>query len=126
MWRSADSEEGFTLVEVMVAVAIAAIAMVVLFRTVTQSTSASVSVENHLAAEMLARSLLLDAAQSPVDSAFERNGRSGGFTWRLSSTALQGATARLAPRGNGLYDVKVRIEWAPRGSFELSSIVLGR
>lgn len=114
------------MVEALVALAIAAIAMVALLRAVTQSTSASVSVENHLAAGALARSLLLDAAQAAIDKPFERAGKSGDLSWKLSADTMPGPTGRLAPRGMGLYDVRVIVGWAPRGRLELNTIVLGK
>jgi len=114
------------MVEALVALAIAAIAMVALLRAVTQSTSASVSVESHLAAGALGRSLLLDAAQAAIDKPFERTGKSGDLSWRLSADTLPGPTGRLAPRGMGLYDVRVTVSWAPRGRLELNTILLGK
>lgn len=122
----ASSERGFTMVEALVALAIAALAMVALFRTSTQSTTASVSVETHLAAGALARSLLLDVAQTPIEKPFDRTGKAGSLSWKLSAAIAKGDLARLAPRGAGLYDVRVAVTWAPSGRLELNTIVLGR
>lgn len=119
-------EDGFTLVEVLVALAIAAIAMVALFRAATQSTSASVSVENHLLATALARSLLLETSQSPLQEPFTRKGSDKGFEYAIAARSLSGAAGRLAPRGMALYDVTVTVNWEPRGSYELSTVVLGK
>lgn len=120
------NDHGFTLVEVLVALAIAAVAMVALFRAAAQSTSATVSVENHMAATSLARSLLLDAAQKPIAEPFTRKGDAEGYGYAISASALTGAAGRLAPRGMTLYDVKVTVTWVPRGHYELATVVLGK
>ncbi len=124
--RFAASDRGFTLVEVLVALSIAAVAMVALFRASAQSTSASVSVESHLAAAALARSLLLDAAQQPLAEPFTRKGNDDGLGYAVTATVLTSAAGRLAPRGMALYDVNVTVTWEPRGRFELSTVVLGK
>lgn len=107
------------------ALAIAAVAMVALFRAATQSTTASVSVDNRMAAATLARSLLLDAAQAPISASLNQKGRSEGLSYIITATPLTGATGRLAPRGLALYDVTVTVTWAPRGRYDLSTVVLG-
>lgn len=120
-----SAEDGFTLVEVLVALAIAAVAMVALFRAATQSTTASLSMENRLAASTLARSLLLDNAQAPMNVSIDRKGKSEGFGYAISASPLTGALGRLAPRGLALYDVTVTVTWEPRGRYDLSTVVLG-
>jgi type II secretion system protein I len=120
-----SAEQGFTLVEVLVALAIAAVAMVALFRAATQSTTASISVENRMAAATLARSLLLDTAQAPISVAVNQKGKSEGLSYAITATPLTGSVGRLAPRGLALYEVTVTVTWAPRGRYDLSTVVLG-
>ena len=122
----ANCEKGFTLVEVLCALAIAALAMVVLLRALTQSTTAGAYMDNHFAASLLAQSLIEDAAQSPLTGTFDRTGTSGTFQWQLSVEGAGPATAKLAPRGFALYELTVRVRWAPRGLVELSTIALGK
>lgn len=107
------------------ALTIAAVAMVALFRAATQSTTASVAVENRMAAATLARSLLLDTAQAPMNVSIDRQGKSEGFGYAIFATPLTGAQGRLAPRGLALYDVTVTVTWKPRGRYDLSTVVLG-
>jgi type II secretion system protein I len=118
-------EAGFTLVEVLVALAIAAVAMVALFRAATQSTTASISVDKRMAAATLARSLLLDTAQAPMNVAVNQKGKSEDLSYAITATPMTGASGRLAPRGLALYDVTVTVTWAPRGRYDLSTVVLG-
>lgn len=126
MWRSADREQGFSLVEVMTALAIAALAIVALYRGLTQSSQATQVMDNRLAATLLARSLLDDALETPIKDGLDRDGNEGALAWKLTARPATGATARLAPRGMALYDVTVTVTWAPRGSLALTSLALGR
>jgi prepilin-type N-terminal cleavage/methylation domain-containing protein len=126
MWQSADCEEGFSLVEVMTAMAIAAIAIVALYRGITQSSRAAQMMEERFAATLLARSLIDDALESPIKGGLSRDGAQGGLRWTLDASAADGTVAAQAPRGMTLYDVRVTVTWAPRGSLTLSSLALGR
>lgn len=119
-------ERGFSLVEVLVAMAIAALAMVALYRTVLQSATATSTMEERLAATVLAQSLLDDVIQSPLAGSLARDGREGRLAWKLTADRAEPAVAALAPRGFVLYDVTVRVTWAPRGALELSTLSLGR
>jgi prepilin-type N-terminal cleavage/methylation domain-containing protein len=120
------AEQGFSLVEVLTALAIAALAMVALYRAVLQSSTATAALENHYAATVLARSLLDDAAQAPVSGRFKRSGTQGKLSWTLTAGTAEPAAAALAPRGMALYDLSVTVTWAPRGKLELSTLALGR
>jgi general secretion pathway protein I len=126
MGSDRGGERGFTLVEVLAALAIAALAMVALYRAVLQSSAATAALENHFAATVLARSLLDDAVQSPLNSPFERSGTQGALSWKLTADSADPDAAALAPRGLALYAVEVTVSWAPRGSLELSTLALGR
>ncbi len=115
--RIGGDADGFTLLEVVVAVAIAALALVALFRVsgtglfaVTEATRVDEAIErarSHLAAFSIAR--------APTDS----EGDDGdGYRWRLSARPI--ATQQSPPSAaNGapatLYDVEVMVSWRGRG-----------
>ena len=117
-------QSGFTLVEVMCAIAIAAMALVFLLRGVTGSGTAAVSMEEHLGARILARSILdLESAGPPQVGS--RDGESGLYRWQLDVTA-DGATGSYAPRGWRFYRATVQVAWKPRGHLQLDTVRLGK
>lgn len=120
-----QGEDGFSLVEVLVAVAIAAVAIITLYRAVLQSSTATSAMSSRFAATVLARSLLDDAVQSPITGKSAQTGREGALNWELTTESPSPMLATLVPRGLALYDVKVRVNWPPHGTLELSTLVLG-
>lgn len=120
-----QGEDGFSLVEVLVAVAIAAVAIITLYRAVLQSSIATSAMSSRFAATVLARSLLDDAVQSPITGKSTQTGREGALNWELTTESSSATLANLVPRGLALYDVRVRVNWPPHGTLELSTLVLG-
>ncbi len=118
-------QHGFTLVEVMCAIAIAAMALVFLLRGVSTSGTAAVTMEQHLGARILARSLLdiERAGDSPEPGT--REGESGPYRWRLD-VSTDGATQSHAPRGWKFYRISAEVNWGPRGRLELDTVRLGK
>ena len=68
------SENGFSLVEVLTALVIAAFALVVLMRGLGTSQTTAVYLESHLGARLLARSILEDERQSGETKPGRRSG----------------------------------------------------
>lgn len=112
--RGRRSEAGFTLLEVIVAAAIAALALVALFQTsstglLTASEAARVAeavdrAQSHLAA-------VGDAGTTPPGEIEADDG--GGYRWRL--TAHPVASPRPGPGGAAtLYDIRVTVSWGGR------------
>ena len=122
---SADNRTaGFTLLEVVVALAIAALALVVLFRygvdalvavdTAARAEEAVERAQSHLAA--LDNGAALVAGESEGDDG-------GGYRWRLRVNPVamwpgtaQVGTAATRPGETTLYDVEVAISWSGRHS----------
>jgi general secretion pathway protein I len=118
---SDERAEGFTLLEVIVALAIAALALIVLFRagsdgllavdTATQAEEAIERAQSHLAA--IGHDVALLQGESAGDDG-------GGYHWRLRITPVASWPAQLANRSSAvtattLFDVQVAISWSGRG-----------
>jgi general secretion pathway protein I len=100
--RKPGCEAGFTLIEVMVALLIAGLAMLVLLRagfTGAASTKTAVAYEEAL--ERAESRLASVGPLTPVQAGQFSGDDGGGFTWRLAITKLQ-TEGQLA-----LYDVTV-------------------
>jgi general secretion pathway protein I len=115
---AADRSGGFTLLEVLVALAIAGLALVVFFRaggdglvavdTATRAEEAAERAQSHLAA------VGYDVALAPGESEGDDG---GGYRWRLR---ISRAASRQAPGPSAgamtstLYNVEVAITWPGR------------
>lgn len=131
---AADRTAGFTLLEVVVALAIAGLSLVLLFRagadglvavdTATRTEEAVERAQSHLAA--LGNDVTLAAGETEGDDG-------GGYRWRVKINPVA-AWPAAAPVGTGirrgaeiaiaptLYDVEVAISW--RGRHHDRSVVL--
>lgn len=128
MWHSMASEarqRGFTLVEVMCAIAIAAMAVVFLLRGVTGSGTAAVTMEDHLGARILARSILDIERGAETPKTGSRSGETGMYRWQLDVVS-DGATRAYAPRGWRFYRATVQVAWGERGHLQLDTVRLGK
>jgi len=87
---------GFSLLEALVAMAIAAMALGTLYRTVGQSSKNAVTVQERVEAAMVARSVLAGALYAE-ELANQSDGKTGAWRWRLQ---MQPAVAQWgAPPG---------------------------
>lgn len=94
--QSARSIRGFSLLEALVAMAIAAMALGTLYRTVGQSSKNAVTVQERVEAAMVARSVLAGALYAE-ELANQSEGKTGAWRWRLQ---MQPAVAQWgAPPG---------------------------
>lgn len=76
------SSLGFSLIEALVAMAIAAVATTVLYRTVGQSSHVTAEVENRVEAALVAKSVY-ESATFADDMAAMPEGRAGHWLWRV-------------------------------------------
>ena len=98
-WRVTQGTRGirgFSLLEALVAMAIAAMALGTLYRTVGQSSKNAVTVQERVEAAMVARSVLAGALYAE-ELANQSDGKAGAWRWRVQ---MQPAVAqRGAPPG---------------------------
>src|SRR5262245_25109474 len=130
MSRSANREtrsRGFTLIEVLVAFAILAVALTALFQLFSSGLGAIGSAERHSMATMLARSLLDDVgAEIPLVPGERRGNLDDGFSWlvRIERSSTTGPAAA----GGDLYipyDVAVEISWGRGHALTLTTLRIG-
>ena len=117
---------GFSLVEVMCALAIAAMALVVLFRGLGSSQNAANYLEAHLGARIIAQSILADERQAAETSIGTRAGDSGMYRWKLIVEPANIQMAGGAAPAFRLYRLSVEVNWEPRGNLKLDTLKLGR
>ncbi|MBS0507004.1 MAG: type II secretion system protein [Proteobacteria bacterium] len=79
---------GFSLLEALVAMAIASIAFAALYKTVGQSTKTAVDVDSRVQAALLARSVLASATFAE-DLLKQPTGETGGWRWSIQAAPTQ-------------------------------------
>lgn len=130
---SCRGDNGFTLLEVIVALALAALALVALFQagsagllTVDQATRVEAAVDR-------AKSHLAEFADTGVITPGESEGDDGGgYHWRLTARPIASQSAKTPPDQTGtpatLYDIDVTVGWGTgrhRRSVELETERIG-
>jgi prepilin-type N-terminal cleavage/methylation domain-containing protein len=120
-----NQERGFSLVEAMCAMAIAAMALVALFRGLGSSQIAANYLEAHLGARIIAQSIIADERTAVETVVGARSGDSGIYRWRLVVEPAEVSIAGSGPPILRLYRVSVDVRWEPRGSFALDGLKAG-
>lgn len=118
-------EQGFSLVEVLAAVAIMAVALVTLYRGAGGAQRAAQYMEAHLGARLVAESLIEDARQSPITGPDTRKGESGLYQWQLVIAPVD-MPGIGKMQGGRFYHLQAQIAWGRGGSFTLDALKLGR
>jgi hypothetical protein len=113
------------LVEAMCAMAIAAMALVALFRGLGSSQIAANYLEAHLGARIIAQSIIADERAAVETVVGARSGDSGIYRWRLTVEPAEVLIAGSSPSILRLYRVSVDVRWEPRGSFTLDGLKAG-
>lgn len=129
MWsnrRRRRDERGFTLLEVLIAFAILAVAMAMLFRAFSTGLSAGAKARDWTTAVALARSGLdRIGADIPLKEGMVQEVAGDGTIWtaRIERAAMTNNVAAGAPVA--LYQVVVSVPIAGGGAFSLTSLRLG-
>ena len=119
-------QAGFSLVEVLTALVISAIALVALLRGLGSSQISAVYLESHLGARILARSILEDERQASETKAGRRTGDSGQYRWTFDVAPTQVGGIGKLQNGYKIYRLTVEINWNPRGRLVLDTLKLGK
>ena len=116
--RYAKVSSGFSLLEALVAMAIASIALGTLYRTVGQSSKNAATVEERVEASLVARSVLASALYAE-DLMRQPTGQAGAWHWRLAVQPDQAqwssAPGRPAPAAQPVARVTVEVMHAKEG-----------
>jgi general secretion pathway protein I len=117
---------GFSLLEMVVALSILALALGTLYQAASGATRNVRIDEKHAYGVELARSLLADNGKVPVSGVRTSGKTSGGFKWYVTSLPVDyGRTSRAVPL---LHYIEVGVSWIDagrRGEVVLNSVVEG-
>ena len=110
--RFRKKQQGFSLLELLVAFAIMALSIGMIYRATGANVRNVVDVEQYQHANILAESLM-SLVDGVPPSGLEESRISEGFTWTLRTSPWEQATAVTgAPQ---LYQVHLHVSWSERG-----------
>lgn len=115
-------QAGFTLVEVLTALAVLAVVLTGLFQALATGMRSVASASQHTRALIVARSTLDAAMADGGRVGVEMQGTDGEFTWAVSQTALYDVPpATKESKGARLYGLVAIVSWPPGRRLELVS-----
>lgn len=109
MTRGHSGERGMTLLELLVALAIMAVSVTMIYRAVAGSARGVGQLELSQGAALLADSLL-DAYGMVEPAGLQASGRDGPYAWQIASTPYP--RGGLPENAVALQMVRITIEWA--------------
>jgi general secretion pathway protein I len=116
MTSERDSERGFTLIEVLIALAILAVSLAVVLTTVSDSLTRTRRGEQELIATSFAQSLLSRVGIDLALKGSDANGEApGGFSWRLAVEEF-GNDQERAAWGVNPVTVTATVAWQEAGT----------
>lgn len=118
--------DGFTLVEVLCALAVSCLALVYLMQGLGGSQRAARHLEDHLAATIVAQSILTQERQTFVSPTGYKAGDQGIYHWEVVVLPSDSGLAGMVPQGFALYRIIVNVSWPPSGSLQLETVKLGK
>lgn len=129
--RDASRERGFTLIEVLVAFAIAAVVLVPLLRIFSGGMGALARAERAATAALWAQSVLAARdVEAPLAEGVEDGDLPGGFHWRrVVQRYSDAAMTQQADAGLIAYAVTLTVAWPERGGmrdFTVQTLQLAR
>lgn len=117
-------EQGFSLVEVLCALAIAAAAIVVLMRGTGLSLTGARALDMRMGARVLLVSIIEDELSNVTSLPEEREGESGPYHWRLSIVAEDGPEKLQHPYR--MFRLVASASWAKGGSMTATAVKLAQ
>jgi prepilin-type N-terminal cleavage/methylation domain-containing protein len=119
-------QAGFSLVEVLCALVIAATSIVVLTGGVTGALKSTRALDMHLGARIILQSILEDELASGETAAAVREGQSGPYRWRLAIAPDAGVAGARLPPSHRMYRLTASVSWARGGSASAAVLKLAR
>lgn len=115
---------GFSLLEILVAFAIAAMALGLLYRVSGNNARQAGGLLQHERAMVLAQSLLAAHQTVPAQGVNDR-GEAAGYGWQVQSRPYPTPAGNAAPQAARLHELRVDVRWHDRTAeraFELASL----
>ncbi|MEH6593520.1 MAG: prepilin-type N-terminal cleavage/methylation domain-containing protein [Halioglobus sp.] len=109
MRRRPATSRGFSLLEMMVAIAILALSLGTLYQAVSGATRNVRSDEKYAYGVELAKSLLSDNSRVSSGGVNKHGETAGGFAWQVASQPLSAEAPGFAQKA--LRDLKVSVDW---------------
>jgi general secretion pathway protein I len=107
------ASRGFSLLELLVALSIMAMALGLLYQASTGALRGVVDLDMEERANLLAQSIL-EARDAVPAAGWNESGSAAEMTWRVSTAAYETAVARDSPAVPRLHEVRVLVEWDSR------------
>ena len=123
---SSQRESGFSLLEMMVAIALLGFALGALYQAASGATRNIRTDEKYAFGVELARSVLADNARVPADGVNRAGETAGGFRWQVATRRIE--LDRTALAGASLHNIEVSVSWQDGGrrpEVVLNSVVEG-
>lgn len=124
MRKLSSGQSGFSLVEVLCALAVAASAIAVLTSGVGGSLKGATTLDQHLGARLILQSILEDELAAAQTAPAEREGKSGPYRWHLS-IAPAAAPAKLDGPYR-MYRLTATVGWGRGGEVSGTALKLSR
>lgn len=124
MPRRSEREKGFSLVEVLCAVAVAASAIAVLTSGVGGSIRGANKLDQHLGARLILQSILEDELAAGETAPAQRSGDSGPYRWRLDISPV--APPDELPAPFRMYRLTASVGWGKGGEVTGTALKVGR
>ena len=106
------SQAGFTLLEVLIAFVIAAMALAVLFRTAVEGQTSADAAARTQEALSRARSRLAATEAAPLVAGDRQGDDGGGYRWRVRvALVAEAPPVRTGPPAPALYAIAVAVGW---------------
>ena len=122
-----DAESGFTLLEVLVAVAILAVALTALFQAFAGGLGGVQQAEAATRAGLIARSLLdRVGADLPLVQGVRQGDAADGYSWSLGIVPRRERNGASVNSPLELYDVEATVVWGKGKSLTLYTVRAGR
>ena len=124
MPRRCEGQRGFSLVEVLCALAVAASAIAVLTGGVGGSIRGANKLDQHLGARMVLQTILEDELAAGETAAADRQGDTGPYRWRLTIEPV--AAPDQLPDGYRMYRLTGSVGWGAGGQVTGTALKLAR
>ena len=125
--RSLSRAGGFSLLEILVAISILALALAALYQAASGATRNVRTDEKYAYGVELARSLLADNAVVSLAGVDKTGETSSGFRWRVTSSPID--LSRSSLKLGSLHTIAVRVSWddgSRKREVTFDSVVEGR